>query len=205
LVHARSHTCPRLPKNSEFDWEFIPTIPRSAFWPAAHRLDCGGRSEILKGCDVTGNGLTFCVGSYGTRSDKDLVSMAREFAPRIQFVPLRQVTREADGSFYEAEHLNGSSDMVVVMHCLLEEEARPRRSHRADSEMPMRPDHGHLLADDIHKHSKSRIFTDRTAQGFGRITRRDSWAQARDPRTCELSRQILRRGSCKSFKERSQS
>lgn len=94
--------------------------------------------------------------------------MVREFAPRIHFVHLRQVTREAD-SFYEAEHLNGSSDMVGVMHCLLEEEARRRRSYRADSEMPMRPDHGHLLADDIHKQSKSRIFTDRTAQGLAEL------------------------------------
>ena len=106
---------------------------------------------VLNGCDVTGNGLTFCVGSYGARSDNDLVSMVREFAPRIHFVHLRQVTREADGSFYEAEHLNGSSDMIGVIHALLEEEAQRKGSHRSDSEMPMRPDHGHLLGDDIHR------------------------------------------------------
>jgi mannonate dehydratase len=77
--------------------------------------------------------------------------MAREFGARIHFVPLRQVTRESDGSFHEAEHLGGSSDMVGVIRAVLEEEARRRRASRPDHEIPMRPDHGHLLADDIDK------------------------------------------------------
>jgi mannonate dehydratase len=107
--------------------------------------------RIFAAADTPANGLTFCVGSFGTRGDNDLLAMIREFAPRIHFVHLRQVTREADGSFYEAEHLNGSSDMVGVMRALLEEESRRRRAHRPDHEIPMRPDHGHLLADDIEK------------------------------------------------------
>jgi mannonate dehydratase len=61
------------------------------------------------------------------------------------------VARESDGSFFEAEHLRGSSDMVGAIRALLEEEARRRRAGQADHEIPMRPDHGHLLADDIHK------------------------------------------------------
>jgi mannonate dehydratase len=77
--------------------------------------------------------------------------MIGEFAPRIHFVHLRQVVREAEGSFYEAEHLRGSSDMVGVIRALLGEESRRRRANRADHEIPMRPDHGHLLADDINK------------------------------------------------------
>lgn len=104
---------------------------------------------ILAGVDTVANGLTFCVGSYGARADNDLVAMAKEFAPRIHFVHLRQVMREPDGSFYEAEHLRGSSDMVGVISAVLKEEARRRKQNQSDSEIPMRPDHGHLLADDI--------------------------------------------------------
>ena len=106
---------------------------------------------IFGAADMASNGLTFCVGSFGARKDNDLVAMVREFAARIHFVHLRQVSREADGSFYEAEHLNGSSDMVGVIRALLQEEARRRDAGREDQEIPMRPDHGHLLADDIEK------------------------------------------------------
>ncbi|MGB8005835.1 MAG: mannonate dehydratase, partial [Terriglobales bacterium] len=106
---------------------------------------------IFAGCNTVSNGLTFCVGSFGARADNDLLAMAREFGARIHFVHLRQVTRESDGSFHEAEHLDGSSDMVGVIRSVLEEEAQRRRAGRADHEIPMRPDHGHLLADDIGK------------------------------------------------------
>jgi mannonate dehydratase len=106
---------------------------------------------ILDGCDTATNGLTFCVGSYGARADNDLLAMIHEFASRIHFVHLRQVTRENDGSFHEAAHLEGTSDMVGVIRSLLEEEKRRRTAGRGDHEIPMRPDHGHLLADDIDK------------------------------------------------------
>jgi mannonate dehydratase len=104
---------------------------------------------ILKGVDTAANGLTFCVGSFGASADNDLLAMVNEFAPRIHFVHLRQVMREPDGSFYEAEHLRGSSDMPGIICALLREEARRRGVGRQDQEIPMRPDHGHLLADDI--------------------------------------------------------
>jgi mannonate dehydratase len=107
--------------------------------------------SILGAIDSPANGLTFCVGSYGARPDNDLLAMIDEFAPRIHFAHLRQVVREADGSFYEAEHLRGSSDMVGVIRALLREESRRRRARRPDHQIPMRPDHGHLLADDINK------------------------------------------------------
>ncbi len=106
---------------------------------------------ILKAAGTPANGLTFCVGSYGSRGDNNLVGMIREFADRIHFVHLRQVRREPDGSFHEAAHLEGSSDMVGVIHAVMLEELRRRREGRADHEIPMRPDHGHLLADDIGK------------------------------------------------------
>jgi mannonate dehydratase len=106
---------------------------------------------ILTACDTLANGLTFCVGSFGARADNDLLAMAREFGSRIHFVHLRQVRREIDGSFHEAEHLAGSSDMVGVIRVLLEEEAHRRQAGVPGHEIPMRPDHGHLLADDIGK------------------------------------------------------
>jgi len=106
---------------------------------------------IVAACDIPSNGLTFCVGSFGARADNDLLAMVREFGSRIHFAHLRQVQREPDGSFHEAEHLDGSSDMVGVIRILLEEEALRRKAGRPDHEIPMRPDHGHLLADDIGK------------------------------------------------------
>jgi mannonate dehydratase len=105
--------------------------------------------SILSGVDTMSNGLTFCVGSYGARADNDLLAMVTEFASRTHFVHLRQVMREPDGSFYEAEHLRGSSDMVGIICALLMEEMRRKNQNRSDHEIPMRPDHGHLLADDI--------------------------------------------------------
>jgi mannonate dehydratase len=104
---------------------------------------------ILAAVDSEANGLTFCVGSYGARADNDLVAMVTEFASRIHFVHLRQVSREPDGSFHEAEHLNGSSDMIGVISAVLREETQRRKRNRTDAEIPMRPDHGHLLADDM--------------------------------------------------------
>ena len=106
---------------------------------------------IFAACDTPANGLTFCVGSFGARADNDLLAMVREFSSRIHFAHLRQVKREPDGSFHEAEHLAGSSDILGVIRALLEEEAHRRHARRTDYEIPMRPDHGHLLADDIGK------------------------------------------------------
>jgi mannonate dehydratase len=108
---------------------------------------------ILNSVDTAANGLTFCAGSFGARSDNDLLAMVKEFAPRIHFAHLRQVLREPDGSFCEAEHLRGSSDMAGTICAILKEEASRRQQHRADHEIPMRPDHGHLLADDISRNT----------------------------------------------------
>ena len=106
---------------------------------------------ILAAAPGPANGLTFCTGSYGVRADNDLPAMVREFGPQIHFAHLRNVTREPDGSFHESDHLDGSTDMVEVVIALLEEQARRRAEGRADWRIPMRPDHGHLLADDIGK------------------------------------------------------
>lgn len=105
-------------------------------------------AALLDAFDSRSNGLTFCVGSYGSRADNDIVGMIRAFAPRINFMHLRNVTREAYGVFYESEHLDGDSDMVAIVGAVLGEEKRRADEGRADAEIPMRPDHGHLLAAD---------------------------------------------------------
>ncbi len=107
--------------------------------------------RILAAVDSPANGITFCTGSYGTRADNDLPAMVREFGPRIHFAHLRNVQREEDGSFYEADHLGGSSDMPAVILALMQEQERRLQEGRADWQIPLRPDHGHLLADDIGK------------------------------------------------------
>jgi len=106
---------------------------------------------ILAAVDLPQNGLTFCTGSYGARPDNDLPAMVEEFADRIHFAHLRNVTLEADGSFHEADHLDGSTDMEAVVIALTREELRREQQGRPDARIPMRPDHGHLLADDIGK------------------------------------------------------
>lgn len=95
------------------------------------------------------NGLTLCAGSFGARGDNDLVAIAREFGPLVHFVHLRNVKREEDGSFFEAEHLDGDNDMVGLIGALLDEQARRKAQGEANWQIPMRPDHGHLLADEI--------------------------------------------------------
>jgi mannonate dehydratase len=119
-------------------------LPRIVSTPADARA-------VLAMVDRPANGLTLCVGSYGSRADNNLATMAREFAPRIHFAHLRNVTVEPDGSFFEDEHLEGGADMVAVIDALMAEERARKAAGRADWEIPMRPDHGHLLADDMHK------------------------------------------------------
>jgi mannonate dehydratase len=119
-------------------------LPRIVSTPADARA-------VLAMVDRPANGLTLCVGSYGSRADNDLAAMAREFSARIHFAHLRNVTVEPDGSFFEDEHLEGGADMVAVIDALLAEERARKAAGRTDWEIPMRPDHGHLLADDVHK------------------------------------------------------
>lgn len=108
-------------------------------------------NKLLDACPSPANGLTMCAGSYGARGDNDLVSMAREFGPSIYFVHLRNVIREEDGSFYESDHLDGDNDMVGLVEALLIEEKRRKDAANGDDYLaiPMRPDHGHLLDDEL--------------------------------------------------------
>lgn len=104
---------------------------------------------LLAAVKSPSNGITLCTGSYGANPENDLVAMAKEFGPDIHFAHLRNVTREGDGSFHEAEHLEGDTDMVRVVMVLMAEEKRRKADGRADWQIPMRPDHGHAIVDDI--------------------------------------------------------
>lgn len=107
---------------------------------------------LFKAVDHPCNGLTLCVGTFGVRADNDLPNMAREFGPRIHFAHLRGVKREADGlSFYEGEHLASDADMVAIVQALLDEENRRIAEGREDCAIPIRPDHGHQMLDDLGK------------------------------------------------------
>jgi mannonate dehydratase len=108
----------------------------------------GDAKALLDAVPSEANGLTFCVGSYGARADNDIVAMVRAFAPRIHFLHLRNVAIEAPGTFHEAEHLAGNSDMVAIVGAIVAEERRRSAAGRTDRRIPMRPDHGHLLSAD---------------------------------------------------------
>jgi mannonate dehydratase len=108
--------------------------------------------HILDAVDSPANGMTFCSGSLGARPDNDLPAMMQEFGPKVHFLHLRNVRRESDaisGSFYEDEHLAGSTDMVPLIAAILTEEARRQREGREDAQIPMRPDHGQDILDDL--------------------------------------------------------
>lgn len=104
---------------------------------------------IVDACASPNNGLTFCTGSLGARADNDLPGIVERLGAHIHFLHLRNVRREADGSFYEDDHLAGSTDMYMVMKKVIEEQQRRANAGRTDIAIPMRPDHGHKLLDDV--------------------------------------------------------
>ncbi|TLF40336.1 mannonate dehydratase [Maribacter aurantiacus] len=105
---------------------------------------------LLDACPSPSNGLTFCSGSLGASSNNDLVKIIKDFGDKIHFIHLRNVQRNENGSFYEAEHLNGSVPMQKVMKAIVEEQFK-RNEKGGIVNIPMRPDHGHVLLDDIQR------------------------------------------------------
>ena len=102
--------------------------------------------------DSPANGITLCSGSLGARPDNDLPGMMARLGDRVHFLHLRNVTRESAevrGSFHEAEHLGGDTDMVALIAAVVAEERRRATVGRADADIPMRPDHGQDILDDL--------------------------------------------------------
>ena len=103
---------------------------------------------IMQAVNTRENGLTLCSGSLGANRENDVPAIAAQFADRIHFAHLRNVRKEPDGSFEEAAHLDGDTDMVALIQVLLQEEIRRRATNRADHAIPFRPDHGHDILSD---------------------------------------------------------
>lgn len=127
-------------------------------------------ADVVNFCPSPSNGLTFCSGSLGAREDNDLPGIVERLGEHIHFLHLRNVQREADGSFYEAEHLGGSTDMYAVMKNIVLEQQKREKDGRDDIAIPMRPDHGHKLLDD---------FNYKTYHGYSAIGRLKGLAELR--------------------------
>ena len=108
-------------------------------------------NQIFSSVPSLNNGLTFCTGSFGVRADNDLLTMFTTHASRIHFLHFRSTQRDGKGNFYEANHLEGDVDMYAMVKAALTEELRRKDEGRTDCEIPMRPDHGHQMLDDLKK------------------------------------------------------
>lgn len=131
-------------------------------------------AQLLGAVDSVHNGLTFCVGSYGSNVANDVEAMAVEFAARVHFLHLRNVRKDGDdGSFTESDHLTGDVDVYSVVRTFILERERRIKAGWADCTIPFRPDHGHRMLDDLSVAGK------RTNPGYSAIGRLRGLAELR--------------------------
>lgn len=113
-------------------------------------------TQLMAASDVTANGITFCTGSLGIRPDNDLPGMIQRFGERIHFIHLRTTKREENPcNFHEADHLAGDVDMYAVIKAVVQEQQRRQEAGIGEISIPMRPDHGHQMLDDLRNGSKT--------------------------------------------------
>ncbi|NOU04887.1 MAG: mannonate dehydratase [Hyphomicrobiaceae bacterium] len=123
--------------------------PRPLFGLARIVSNGDDLAAIVDAVPSIANGITFCTGSLGAGQHNDVPALAKRFAHHIHFGHLRNVSKATDGSFMEAEHLAGDTDMVAVIRTLLVEQKRRRDAGDSRWQIPFRPDHGHELLDDV--------------------------------------------------------
>jgi len=133
-------------------------------------------AQLMAACSVNANGITFCTGSLGVRADNHLPKLIERFGDRIHFIHLRTTRREENlpgnglQNFHEAAHLAGDVDMYEVIKALVLEEKKRKTEGRSDAKIPMRPDHGHQMLDDLNK---------KTYPGYSAIGRLKALAELR--------------------------